>query len=138
MMRLGSGLGGERSTSVKLDSSLAMVNIVLLLIFFFIASGTIRASQDEVTTQLPLTSKLTLTQLPQPLLEIRSDGMMLLDGQLVERGSLAAATLDHPVLHVVADRESNAIAILQVLEAENLVAVELRLVTIHQRGEEES
>ncbi|NRB16392.1 MAG: biopolymer transporter ExbD [Rhodobacteraceae bacterium] len=134
MRGLGSGLGAPQKEKPQLDSSLAMVNIVLLLIFFFIASGSLLASR-EVAVQLPLTSQLSLDVLPQPLLEVAMDGSMLLDGVPVPRGGLAEATLDEPVLHVLADRDSNAIALLEILEAENLIAVELRLVTVHRNDE---
>jgi biopolymer transport protein ExbD len=134
MNRAGPKLPDPRPAGARLDSSLAMVNIVLLLIFFFIASGTILASRD-VTIALPLTSELSLESLPEPLLEVGADGSMLLNGEPVAAGGLAAATLDYPVLHVLADRDSNAITVLEVLEAEELIAVELRLVTVHRRDE---
>lgn len=134
MKRLGSSLAASQTDKAQLDSSLAMVNIVLLLIFFFIASGSLLASR-EVTVQLPLTSQLSLDALPQPLLEVATDGAMLLDGLPVPPGTLAEATIDAPVLYVLADRDSNAISLLETLEAENLIAVELRLVTIHRNDE---
>ena len=137
MKRTGSRLPEQHEQRTQIDSSLAMVNIVLLLIFFFIASGTLMASQ-EARVELPLTVKLPLDALPQPMLEIGEDGSMLLDGSPITSGGLAAATIDEPLLHVLADRESNAIAILETLEAENLVAVEVRLVTIHRGSGEDS
>ena len=84
---------------------------------------------------MPLTSQLSLDALPQPLLEVATDGSMLLDGVSVPTGELAKATIDAPVLYVLADRDSNAISLLETLEAENLIAVELRLVTIHRNDE---
>ncbi|CUH78138.1 Biopolymer transport protein ExbD/TolR [Tritonibacter multivorans] len=124
----------DRRDRTQIDSSLAMVNIVLLLIFFFIASGTILASRD-VAVALPETAKLSLEQLPSPLLEIGADGSMVLDGAQIPVGSLAAATVDTPVLHVLADRDTRAITLLETLEAERLIAVELRLVTVHRAGD---
>ncbi|MQQ10628.1 hypothetical protein GFB49_19415 [Epibacterium sp. SM1979] len=134
MSRFNSRFFEEERGQTKIDSSLAMVNIVLLLIFFFISSGSILASR-EVTVELPETTNLSLDTLPSPLLEIQSDGGMILDGVEIPVGALATATLDTPVLHVLADRDTNAIRVFEVLEAENLVAVELRLVTLHQAGE---
>lgn len=135
MNRFGSRLSSEKSTTAQLDSSLAMVNIVLLLIFFFIASGSLLASRD-VLVQLPLTAKLKLQSLPEPLLEVAMDGSMVLDGVPVAIGGLADATVDAPILYVLADREDNAISLLEALEAENLIAVELRLVTVHRNDDE--
>jgi biopolymer transport protein ExbD len=112
-----------------LDSSLAIVNIVLLLIFFFLATGSLLNSRT-VEVALPETRALPLDLLPEPLLVIDAEGGMLLNGAPIPRGSLAENLLDDPVLHILADRNGNAQALLALLAAENLVAVELRLVTL--------
>ena len=64
---------------------------------------------------------------------------LTLDGVPIERGSLAAAMVDDPMLHVLADREANAGALLDLIAAEELIAVQVRLVTVHRKeveGEE--
>lgn len=120
----------DRPKSHGPDSSLAIVNIVLLLIFFFLATGTLLTSRS-VEVALPETTRLPLDLLPQPLLTVSIDGDMTLDGEPMPQGRLAEALIDDPVLHVLADRELSATELLRLIEAENLIAVETRLVTIH-------
>lgn len=113
-----------------IDSSLAIVNIVLLLIFFFLATGTL-ISSDSVQIELPETTDLPLDLLPKPLLTVDADLGMILDGIPVVPGALAQALIDFPTLHVLADRDLAAGRLLDVLAAENLVAVNIKLVTLH-------
>lgn len=121
-------------TRNKIDASLAIVNIVLLLIFFFLSAGSILNS-ESVEVALPETTDLPLDRLPEPLLVIGPDRSMVLDGTPVAPGALAAALIDDPALHVLADRETNAVTVLETLAAERLVAVEIRLVTLHTISE---
>ena len=121
----------------EMDSSLAIVNIVLLLIFFFIATGSILNSRT-VEVALPETTELPLDLLPQPLLTVSLTGEMTLNGDPIEAGALAPALIDDPILHVLTDKELNATMLLEMLDAEALIAVEVRLVTLHTiAGEEE-
>ena len=120
----------ERRKAKEVDSALAIVNIVLLLLFFFLATGSIMSSRT-VEVSLPETTELPLDLLPTPLLVVSTDGVMTLDGEPLEVGTLAEALIDSPSLHVLADRESNAAILLDMLAAEELIAVEVRLVTVH-------
>ena len=113
-----------------IDSSLAIVNIVLLLIFFFLATGSLIAS-DSVEIDLPETTELPLDLLPKPLLTVDADAAMTRDGIPLEPGDLAAAMRDFPTLHVLADRNLGAGTLLDLLAAEELVAVSVKLVTLH-------
>ncbi|MEL6887996.1 MAG: biopolymer transporter ExbD [Pseudomonadota bacterium] len=122
----------------KIDSGLAIVNIVLLLIFFFLTTGSL-SNSTTVTVSLPETTELPLDLLPKPLLTVSVEGDLTLDGVPIERGSLAAALVDDPMLHVLADREANAGELLDLIAAEELIAVQVRLVTVHRKdleGEE--
>ena len=121
----------------KIDSSLAIVNIVLLLIFFFLTTGSL-SNSATVTVSLPETTELPLDLLPKPLLTVSTEGDMELDGVPIERGTLADALVDDPLLHVLADRESNAGELFDLIASENLIAVQVRLVTVHRKGEEEA
>ena len=122
----------------KMDSGLAIVNIVLLLIFFFLTTGSL-SNSTTVTVSLPETTELPLDLLPKPLLTVSVDGEMTLDGVPIEQGSLADALLDDPMLHVLADREANAGELLDLIASEELIAVQVRLVTVHRKdvGEDE-
>lgn len=117
---------------LQMDCSLAIVNIVLLLIFFFLTTGSLSNSQKVVVT-LPDTSTLPLDLLPKPLLAVDTQGDMTLDGAPVTRDNLAVALGDSPTLHVLADRSGNAGALLDVLADANLIAVQVRLVTVHRK-----
>ncbi|WP_417262054.1 ExbD/TolR family protein [Celeribacter sp.] len=120
---------------IKLDSSLAIVNIVLLLIFFFLTTGSLIGA-GEFQVRLPETEDLPLDLLPKPLLIVEGDGAMVLDGEPVAPGTLNDLLIDHPVLHVLADRETRAFDLLDALAAEQLIAVEIRLVTLHRSAED--
>jgi biopolymer transport protein ExbD len=115
-----------------LDSSLTIVNIVLLLIFFFLTTGSMIGAKDFYV-ELPETAELPLDILPKPLLIVTEDGQMQLDGVSIEVGTLNDHLIDFPVLHILADRDQKAVALLDVLATENLVAVEIKLVTIHRK-----
>ncbi len=117
---------------LKIDSSLAIVNIVLLLIFFFLTTGSLSTSQQVVVT-LPDTTTLPLDLLPKPLLTVDAQGELTLDGAPVTSGTLAAALGDSPTLHVLAERSGNAGELLDILADENLIAVQVRLVTVHRK-----
>jgi len=71
----------------KPDFSLATINIVFLLLLFFLSVGTIVDSQ-ELGVEAPETSELPLDRLPRPLLLIKSDGQLSLDGGAVMDGTL--------------------------------------------------
>lgn len=120
------------------DSSLAIINIVLLLIFFFLTTGSLMSSRT-VEVALPETTKLPLDLLPKPLLTVDTEGAMTLDGLPIEAGTLAGLLIDSPSLHVLADRELSAAGLLEMLDDEALIAVEVLLVTLHRNeGEEEA
>lgn len=117
---------------LAMDSSLTIVNIVLLLIFFFLTTGSLSTSR-QITVTLPDTSTLPLDLLPKPLLVVDKDANLTLDGAPVDRGDLADALGDNPTLHVLADRAGNAGALLDILADEKLIAVQVRLVTVHRK-----
>lgn len=121
----------SRANRTSLDSSLTIVNIVLLLIFFFLTTGSLQNS-DSIAIALPETSELALDQLPKPLLAIAADGSLTLNDEPIAPGTLAERTLDEAVLHILADRGSSAAQILETLADENLSAIQIRLVTVHQ------
>ena len=57
----------------ELDVSMAIVNIVLLLIFFFLATGRLLNPADN-QVQVAETTDLPLDQLPSPVLVVGTDG----------------------------------------------------------------
>lgn len=111
------------------DTSLAIVNIVLLLIFFFLATGSLMNSPN-FGVALAETSELPIDLLPQPILILEAGGYAL-NGEAIEPDALAAALIDDPVLHVLVDRDAPATALLELMAREDLFATEIRLVTLH-------
>jgi biopolymer transport protein ExbD len=119
------------------DSSLAIINIVLLLIFFFLSTGTLMSSRT-VEVNLPDTTRLPLDLLPEPLLVITTDGEMSLEGVPVAPGTLAGLLIDSPTVYVLTDRDLSASTLLSLLDDEALIAVDVQLVTLHlSAGDEE-
>lgn len=85
-----------KPVSRSLDFSLTSVNIVFLLLLFFLTAGTLlQDAESEISA--PRTEELPLGRLPRPLLSINQQGDLFLDGQ--------ATTLD-TLLTVAAERSS--------------------------------
>ena len=70
----------------KPDFSLATINIVFLLLLFFLSVGTIIDPQ-ELGVEAPETNELPLDRLPRPLLLIKQDGQLSLDGETLTDGT---------------------------------------------------
>lgn len=118
-----------------LDVSLAIVNIVLLLIFFFLATGRL-LNPVGPDIDLSQTTDLPLDVLPSPILVVGTDGGWSLDGAPLAPDLLAAAvaTFDTPArLHLLIDRGAPASALLDLVGRPELAEVDLRLVTLHRR-----
>ena len=122
----------EPGTRVTPDVSLAIVNIVLLLILFFLATGALINTPDQ-GVDIAETLDLKVDQLPPPLLTVREDRSLALDGLPIERGNLAEALTDETVLHVLIDRQAPALDLLELLAEPGLDALEIRLVTLHKQ-----
>ena len=86
---------GKRRDRVRIDTSLAIVNIVLLLLFFFLIVG--QTPQPAADMRLSETRDLPLNQLPRPILIVRAEDDWQLDGQPVSPELLPAA-MAAPVL----------------------------------------
>lgn len=119
---------------VKLDVSLAIVNIVLLLILFFLATGQLLNPQTG-DVALAETQDLPIDALPTPILIVDGDTWEL-DGSVVapELIEVALANLPDPVvLHVLIARDAPAQGLLEVMNTPALSDVEIRLVTLRTR-----
>lgn len=121
---------------IQLDVSLAIVNIVLLLIFFFLATGRL-LNPVGPDLELSQTSELPLDQLPSPILVIGSDGTWQLDGTDLAPDLLDVALQNLPqpvVLHLLINREAPANTLISVMNLPELNEAEIRLVTLHRRA----
>ncbi|QFQ88765.1 biopolymer transporter ExbD [Paracoccus kondratievae] len=117
----------------RIDASLAIVNIVLLLIFFFLLSG----QEPQIRTPLDLSTTTTLAaeDLPSPVLEIRGPEDWLLDSAPIRPEMLPAALASAPgPVHVLMDRAAPAGLLVAVLRRPELAGHELRLVTLRNGG----
>lgn len=117
---------------IQLDSSLAIVNIVLLLIFFFLATGQLLNPPSQ-GVDLAETTELPLDQLPSPILVVDESGAWQLDGAPVtpELLSVALSNLQEPVtLHILINGEAPANSLLEIVNRADLAAAEMKLVTL--------
>ena len=128
-----------RRRHTRIDVSLAIVNIVLLLIFFFMVTGQITAEPPSAEVELPISSSLPLDQLPRPLLMVTPEGKWLLDGAEVAPDLLDVAleALPEPLtLHLLVDRAAPAELLVAVLRNPALAERSVRLVTLKERAAE--
>lgn len=114
------------------DTSLAIINIVLLLIFFFLISGRL-ATVADLAVELPETVELPIEALPKPVLVWQGPDQMTLDGVPVAPADLAAALARLTRLHLLVDRNESAEVLLDLLRREEIAHLEILLVTVHRR-----
>ncbi|WP_421701043.1 biopolymer transporter ExbD [Aliiroseovarius sp.] len=119
---------------LQADNSLFIVNIVLLLILFFLATGQLMNSRD-VPVLLSKTTELDIESLPKPLLLVGADGALTLDGTDLSSQEAAETLAQLSLVHVLIEGEAPATRLIDLMARPELEKVEVRLVTIHYRGE---
>lgn len=142
MAQLEGHLPGTGRGKAQADFSLATVNIVLLLVFFFLITGTL-VETDELAVDLAQTEDLPLDRLPRPLLLMKPDGSWSLDGTDVDAATLSLEVnesferlgLQTRVLHLLPDRNVPASDLIGVLRRGDLADVQIKLVTLRLRSE---
>ena len=120
-----------QSEPLKPDVSLFIVNIVLLLILFFLATGSLVATPDQ-GVKLSETKDLPIDQLPSPVLVVEEDGALTLDGEPVASDNLVQALAGQRILHLLIDRTAPALDLLELVDRPGLENLDIRLVTIHR------
>ncbi|MDO5622776.1 MAG: biopolymer transporter ExbD [Paracoccus sp. (in: a-proteobacteria)] len=121
----------RRSEPIRIDTSLAIVNIVLLLIFFFVIAGQ-EISQDT-GFDLAETRELPLDRLPSPILIVDADHNWVLDGAAISPELLAGSMAGRgETLYLMIDRKAPASTLINVLGRPETAGFEIRLVTIHE------
>ncbi|MFN3145141.1 MAG: ExbD/TolR family protein [Paracoccaceae bacterium] len=123
----------ETEQKARPDVSLAIVNIVLLLIFFFLATGSLTSAPTRAV-EVSETFDLPVEQLPHPILIVEGDDSISLNGESIDLDALSAALEGETVLHVMIAREAPAHELLALLTRPDLKAFDVRLVTIHRRS----
>ncbi|WP_420857742.1 biopolymer transporter ExbD [Marivivens marinus] len=121
---------------LKVDNSFFIVNIVLLLILFFLATGQLLNS-PSFGVELSETEELPVEVLPSPLLIVNGDGSLSLDGEPIAAELLGPALADQSRVHLLIPKNAPASQLIELLARPELSTVEVKLVTIHYRGEEE-
>lgn len=123
----------QRRKTMTIDVSMAIVNIVLLLIFFFVVSGQRVLENQQI--DLSETQSLPLEALPSPILVIDREGNWSLDGAAITPALLPVAlqqTGDSKVLYLIIDRAAKAGQLIAALNQPELQNMEIQLVTLHQ------
>lgn len=123
-----SGLLPRRTGRTPPDTSLAIVNIVFLLLFFFLATGSL-VSGPGVDVDLARVDDLPADTLPQPVLTVGKDGGLFLDGTPVAVGDLERVLSGLTEIHILIDREAPAQDLLDLLARPGFAALDVRLVT---------
>lgn len=121
-----------KTRHMQADTSLAIVNIVLLMLFFFLATGSLMNS-PSFGVDLSETADLPIDQLPRPVLIIGANGELRLNDVPVASDLLATAVQDLTLLHVLIAREAPAQELLDLLARPGLDHLDIRLVTIHRQ-----
>ncbi|SFA51993.1 biopolymer transport protein ExbD [Paracoccus halophilus] len=122
-----------RSHRAHVDTPLAIVNIVLLLIFYFLLAG----QDPRVSSALNLatTSALAPDGLPSPLLEVSGPEDWRLDGTAIRPEMLPGALAESSgPLHLLLDRDAPAGLLVGLLRRPELAGHEIRLVTMRGGG----
>lgn len=116
-------------TRPKPDTSLFIVNVVLLLILFFLAAGQmLNAPTPDI--DLSETAELPIEALPKPLLVVDDNGLTL-DGQSLPTDDLATALAGATRLHLLIARDRPASDLVALLSRPEFAGIELQLVTLH-------
>lgn len=123
------------TTKPQMDTSLAIVNIVLLLIFFFLATGSLLTGRG-FGVNVAETVDLPIESLPQPILVVEAAGALSLNGEPIAPDTLVAALASETQLHVLIDRGAPALDLVQLLTEPGLKDLDILLVTVHRRGED--
>lgn len=121
------------------DFTLTMINIVFLLLLFFLTTGSL-TNREEKQSTIPFTRNLPLERLPRPLLLMESDGSLFLDGRAISRDVVVEAAraaieatgrTDTP-LSLLAQRDMAAAGFLSVAEALRAAGLGLQVVTLRE------
>ncbi len=123
----------SRRHTIRLDVSLAIVNIVLLLIFFFLATGSLLNSPGY-NVDLSHTRDLPIDTLPRPILIVDDGGGLRLNGNTIAANQLGGALDGETTLHVLINKSAPAQDLLDLLAWPELAPFDIQLVTIHENG----
>ncbi|MCE7027657.1 biopolymer transporter ExbD [Jiella avicenniae] len=117
------------------------INIVFLLLLFFLLAGTLTAPGESEIDPARVGADAG-ERLPRPLLAITEDGTLSLDGRRIARAELAKAVADlaapdgdeTPVLYVLAARDLSGSVLVQILGEASAAGAATSLVVLNADG----
>lgn len=114
------------------DFSLAQVNIVLLLVLFFLVAGEPVATRDQ-SVELPLSHDVPLQNLPWPLLLLQTDGGLVLDGVSVTIEGMVNEMYarEMRMVHLLVPRDLPASRVIELTAELSQHGLGVTLVTLH-------
>ena len=119
------------------DFGLAQVNIVMLLVLFFLVVGTI-VETSEQAVKLPETTDLPLDRLPRPLLLIDGSDTWQLDGEAMTPLETVTHLIENPEnlrqVNLLVAQDLPADALFDVLRRLEDTGLGVALVTIKQEA----
>lgn len=122
------------------DFALPMINIIFLMMLYFLVAGTI-TQRDELAIVPPLTQSYPPERLPRPLLVIVDAQTVLLDGRPLERGTLAAGVRTGaagvsggPTVNILAPRTMSAGTMLDVAAELGAAGIGVRIVSLDEQS----
>jgi len=121
------------------DPAIATINIVFLLLLFFVLAGTVVAP-EETRVDPAVASDLPGGRLPRPLIALGRTGDIFLDGQPVARTDLAQAIAGlsggdpgrPPKVHIIAAHDLAADTLVATVQAVAAAGAEVLLVAINR------
>ena len=123
----------------KPDFTLTMINIVFLLLLFFLTTGSL-TNRNEAQADIPVTKDLPLERLPRPLLLITAEGDLFLDGRSLARDTLVPAARTaieetgdaQAALNLLAQHDMPAGDLLDIAEMLRSDGIAVQIVTLHE------
>ncbi len=134
-----------RKRTLTADFSLSIINVVFLLLFFFILTGSVIQS-SEMNITPPFTDKLPLERLPRPLITISDQNTLSLDGSEISlqallttiSQSITAKDNKIPRLNILADGKLSAKTFLSTVDTLRLTGLPINIVTVRRLKKEPS
>ena len=131
-----------RKSAPTADFSLAIINVVFLLLFFFILTGSV-VQRSEMEVRAPFTRNLPLERLPRPLIVISEKNELFLDGLLINSESLLRRINESTEennskfdrLNILADGKLSAKKFLKTVDRLRKTGLPIRIVTVRSTEE---
>lgn len=133
-----------RKSAPTADFSLAIINVVFLLLFFFILTGSV-VQRSEMEVRAPFTRNLPLERLPRPLIvisqieELFLDGLLITEEKLILRINQEIAVPESKFnrLNILADGKLSAKSFLKTVDRLRETGLPVRIVTVRSTKEKQ-